>query len=191
MRLIRALDGFLSLCDRGFLIAANGCLAVMLAGNLAHIVYRNVTGSSFALVWPWTMVLFVWVNFIGFYVLYRRSKDVTVDYFVRRLQPTYRQAADLFVISVTVAVMAVMLVAAPYRLASQAGIIEIVGLPRVVLSVPFFASCLLILLDCFVRACFVIRPGQNWAKQSGARPFDDPSDGRSAEAPTMRAARAE
>ena len=31
------------------------------------------------------MVFFVWMSFLGFYVVYRRSKDIAVDFVVLRL----------------------------------------------------------------------------------------------------------
>ena len=151
MPAIRLLDWFLGLCDRIFLCLANLCLAIMLAGNAVNIAYRAVYDTSFAVVWPWTMVLFVWSIFLGFFLLYRRRRDVVVDYCIRALPPQYRRYISILVSLIVAAVMVVMLAAAPYRLASQAGIIEIVGLPRYVLSVPFFASCLLILLNSVVE----------------------------------------
>jgi TRAP-type C4-dicarboxylate transport system permease small subunit len=151
MRVVGLLDRFLTLCDRLFLCLANLCLAVMLSGNAVNIAYRAIRDTSFAIVWPWTMVLFVWSIFFGFFLLYRRRRDVVVDYCVKALPAHQRRYINIFVSLTIATVVAVMLAAAPYRLASQAGIIEIVGLPRFVLSVPFFASCLLILLNSVVE----------------------------------------
>lgn len=155
---IRSIDRSLAFCDGLFLVLANACLAIMFVANAANMGCRAVFDTSFALVWPWTMVLFVWCIFLGFFPLYRRGRDVTVDFFVRRLGPFWRCIVGLIVCLIVIAVVTVLLAAAPYRLASQAGIIEMVGLPRVVLSIPFFASCLLILINCLVRAAHLLSP---------------------------------
>jgi TRAP-type C4-dicarboxylate transport system permease small subunit len=169
---LRWLDRGLAACDHAFNMTASALLGVMLAANVANMAYRAVFDTTFPLVWPWTMVLFVWSTFLGFYVLYRRGRDVVVDYCIRGLGPGGRRAIRLFVSGVGLATMGVLLWIAPYRLATQAGIIELVGLPRFTLSVPFFASCLLIFLNCLVEAIGVAsgdgtpprRPAETQAK---------------------------
>lgn len=84
---------------------------------------------------------------------------MVVDYCVRGFGPAWQRIVQIFVGGVGIATMGVLLWVAPYRLASQAGIIEIVGLPRYALSVPFFASCLLICLNCLVEVVTVVTSG--------------------------------
>ena len=152
MILIRALDRFLAFADRAFLVLANGCLAVMLVGNMINMAVRAVFDTSFVQVWPTTMLLFVWSIYLGFFVLYRRGKDVTVTFLVSRLSPAASPRIQLLVNLLIVAFMAVMVVATWRYLPLQAGVQELIGVPRWVQSVPLLASSALILLNAVVEA---------------------------------------
>lgn len=119
----------------------------MLAFNLINILARAVSDRGIIYVFPWTMVLFVWSCFLGFFCIYRRGRDITVDFIVDRLGPRLRVASRLVNDGIVIAMMGLLVWLAPATLESQAGIIDMVGFERYVLSVPFFASCLLILVN--------------------------------------------
>ena len=159
MILIRALDRFLAFSDRAFLVLANGCLALMLAANMVNMAVRALFDTSFVQVWPWTMLLFVWSIYLGFYVLYRRGKDVTVNFLVSRLSPAASHRIQLLVNILIVAFMAVMVVGTWQYLPLQAGVLELVGLPRWVQSVPLLASSALILLNALVQVADLVASG--------------------------------
>src|SRR5688572_31449208 len=80
-------ETLLGYAERLFLALANVCLAAMLVINAVNILWRGVTGQNLNLVWPWTTLLFVWMTFFGFFVIYRRATDITVDYFVDLIGP--------------------------------------------------------------------------------------------------------
>ena len=159
MALIRALDRFLGLSERTFLLIANGCLALMLVANMINMAVRAVFDTSFVQVWPWTMLLFVWSIYFGFYVLYRRSKDVTVNFLVLRVAPAARRRIQLLVHLLTIGFMAVMVVGTWQYLPLQAGVLELVGLPRSVQTVPLLASSVLILLNALVQVADLMVSG--------------------------------
>ena len=159
MALIRALDRFLAFWERVFLLLANGCLAIMLIANMINMAVRAMFDTSFVQVWPWTMLLFVWSLYLGFYVLYRRSKDVTVNFLVLRLTPALRRGIQLLVHLLVLGIMAVMVLATWQYLPLQAGVLELVGLPRWVQSVPLLASSALILLNALVQAADLVVSG--------------------------------
>jgi TRAP-type C4-dicarboxylate transport system permease small subunit len=93
------------------------------------------------------VVLFVWMTFFGFYVVYRRGKDITVDFLIDRLGARARFASRLLVDALVITLMLVMLVQAPHIVRSQVGTIEMVGLERYSMSIPLFATAVLITLD--------------------------------------------
>lgn len=159
MFLIRALDRFLEFADRVFLVLANGCLAVMLVGNMINMAARAVFDTSFVQVWPTTMLLFVWSIYLGFFVLYRRGKDVTVTFLVSRLSPAASHRIQLLVNLLIVAFMAVMVVGTWRYLPMQAGVQELIGVPRWVQSVPLLASSALILLNAVVQVADLLVSG--------------------------------
>lgn len=146
----------LDVCERGFLLLANVILITMLAINTLNITSRAVFDISLVWVFPWTAFLFVWLTFVTFFVIYRRARDITVDFVVARLGRRLRKAVQLVVSLVTVFVMVVILAEMDRIFASQVGEIEIVGLERYTLSIPLFASCALILINTIVDTIWSI-----------------------------------
>jgi TRAP-type C4-dicarboxylate transport system permease small subunit len=145
--LIEALERALGQCERLFLALANLCLAIMLFANMANIASRALFDKGIIYVFPWSIVLFVWMTFLGFFVVYRRGKDITVDFLIDRLGDRARLASRLLVDVLVIGLMLVMLAQAPHIIRSQVGTIEMVGLERYSLSVPLFVTAALIALD--------------------------------------------
>ena len=144
MGVVDRVDRLLDVCERVFLVLANACLAIMLAINMVNISSRAIFDKGIPWVFPWSVVLFVWMTFFGFFVLYRMRRDITVDFFVDRVGPTARFASRLLVNVIILMLMAVMLWHAPQILVSQTGEIEMVAIDRYFMSVPLFLSCALI-----------------------------------------------
>lgn len=140
-----------------FLYAANTCLFLMLLGTAATIILRPLN-ISFYWLWPWTMQVFVWMSFIGFFVVYRRGKDIAVDFVMRRLGPSAMRVSRWFVIVTVLIVIGIILKEMPLILESQVGVIDGVMTPwgeelqRYTLSIPLAASCLLIFLNALLDA---------------------------------------
>lgn len=134
-----------------FLIIANVCLGLMLVGTAATIILR-LFDVSFYWIWPWTMQFFVWMSFVGFYVVYRRGKDISVDFLVLRLGTTAMRITQVAVPLLIIILMLIMLAQMPTILSSQVGVIDGVVTPwgeleRYTLSIPLGVSCFLILVN--------------------------------------------
>ena len=140
----RALNRALDICGRVFHVSAEVCLVVMLVANIANIASRAIFDKGLVLVFPWTVVLFVWLVSFGFYPVYRGARDITVDFLVFQLGPRGQLVSRLFTGAIVLVLMGVFLSKAPYILASQGTPIDMVGMDRYMLSVPFFLSCALI-----------------------------------------------
>jgi len=145
--LIDALERALGLCERLFLALANLCLAVMLLASMANIASRALFDKGIVWVFPWSVVLFVWMTFFGFFVVYRRGKDITVDFLIDRLGDRARFASRLLVDALVIGLMLVMLYQAPHTIRGQVGSIEMVGLQRYSMSIPLFVTAALIATD--------------------------------------------
>jgi TRAP-type C4-dicarboxylate transport system permease small subunit len=141
-----ATERALGVAERLFLVLANVCLGLMLLFNAVNIFSRGVFDISITFVWPWTLLLFIWMTFFGFYVIYRRAKDITVEYFVELAGPRAVHAARLFSDVLIIALMALIVVEAPRTLASQVGDMELIPLQRYWMSVPLFLSAALVLV---------------------------------------------
>ncbi len=151
-KVIQPLDRFLGFFERLFHVIANLCLIVMLFGTAFTIVLRPIN-VSFYWIWPWTMVCFVWMSFFGFYVVYRKKKDIAVDFLVLKIGPgamtMTRYLSALLIMVVTGTILWQM----PTILESQVGEVDGAILPwgieleRYALSIPLGVSCLLIFLN--------------------------------------------
>lgn len=148
---IEGLDRILEWFGRVFHVLANLCLALMLIGTAVTIVLRPFD-LSYYWIWPWTMQFFVWMSFIGFYVVYRRGKDIAVDFLVLRMGTPAMTATRYFVALIVLAVTGVIIWQMPVILQSQVGVIDGVltswgEMERYTLSIPLGVSCVLIFVN--------------------------------------------
>ncbi len=144
-------DAVMGALSKLFLVLANLCLGLMLIGTAATIVLR-LFDVSFYWIWPWTMQFFVWMSFIGFYVVYRLGKDIAVDFLVIKMGAQAVLVTRYAVPVLILLVMGVVLLEMPKILESQVGVIDGVVTPwgeieRYTLSIPLAVSCGLIFLN--------------------------------------------
>lgn len=145
--MIRVLDGVLAGFEHLFLMLANGLLLVILAINLVNILSRLAFDIGIIWVFPWTQVLFVWMVFLAFFVIYRRGTDITVDFVVNLLPVPLRRAIRVVVNVLVIGLLALILAQVPTLLPRQVGRLDLVGIQRYWLAVPFYLACVLVLLQ--------------------------------------------
>ena len=156
-RVVHFLDNILDKFSFAFLVIANICLGLMLVGTFATIFLRLFT-VSFYWIWPWTMQLFVWMTFFGFYVVYRQKKDIVVDFLIINLGSKAILATRYIVPILIMIIMGFILKEMPVIISSQVGVIDGVLTPwggeleRYTLSIPLGISCLLIFINSFLLA---------------------------------------
>ncbi len=153
-RAVRGVDDGLDRLAVLFHVIANCCLGIMLIGTAATIILR-LFNTSFYWIWPWTMQCFVWMSFFGFFVVYRRRKDIAVDFVMNKIGVGAVVASRYFVNLLILIVTGVMLLQMPTIIESQVGVIDGVITPwgeleRYTLSVPLAISCALIFIDTLV-----------------------------------------
>jgi TRAP-type C4-dicarboxylate transport system permease small subunit len=144
---IAGLSRFLDACERLFLALANVLLLGILAINLVNILSRLLFDLGIIWVFPWTRVMFVWMIFLAFFVIYRRGKDITVDVAVKQLPAAAQRGVRMFVALLVVGLMGMILAQIPTLLPRQVGNLDLVGIQRYWLALPFYVSCGLILLQ--------------------------------------------
>lgn len=123
----------------------------MLFGTAVTIVLRPFN-VSYYWIWPWTMQFFVWMSFVGFFVVYRLGKDIAVDFVVLRMGSRAMEISRVFAALVVMLVMGAVLAQMPAILESQVGVIDGVMTPwgeleRYTLSIPLGVSCTLIFIN--------------------------------------------
>lgn len=151
MRLVATTEKLLALAEKAFLVIANGLLFTMLAVNFLNIMSRLLFDKGIIWAFPLTSVLFVWVIFFSFFVIYRRGQDVAIDVLTRRMSTRVRAATEAFVAVIVIALMGLILAQAPVLVPKQVGTIDLIGIQRYWLAVPFFMSCFLIAVEFVLR----------------------------------------
>jgi TRAP-type C4-dicarboxylate transport system permease small subunit len=165
----RAVESVLAACEKAFLAAANILLLTMLAINLVNILSRFILDLGIIWVFPWTRVMFVWMVFLGFFVIYRRGKDITVDFVVGFMGEGGRRAVRVFVALMVIGLLSLILLQAPTLLPRQVGRLDMVGIQRYWLAVPFYVSTALILAQFLLDLARALRlaPEADAAAETG------------------------
>ena len=149
--MIRLVETFLALAEKAFMAIANALLFAMLVVNFLNILWRALFDKGIIWAFPLTGVMFIWAIFFSFFVIYRRGQDVAIDVVTRRMPPRLRAITAAFVACVIVGLMVLVLAQAPVLLPRQVGAIDMIGIQRYWLAVPFFLSCLLIAVEFALR----------------------------------------
>nr|WP_321457390.1 TRAP transporter small permease subunit [uncultured Cohaesibacter sp.] len=148
-RVLRQVDHALWSIASIFQHLANMCLLLMLVLTSATIILRPF-GLSAYWIWPWTMVLFIWLCFLGFCAFFVQLKDVRVDFIAQRLGKTAIAATRLLSDFCTLAVSGTLLWQMPTFLEKSQGIVDGALLPggeelfRQALSIPLLLSLIII-----------------------------------------------
>jgi TRAP-type C4-dicarboxylate transport system permease small subunit len=134
----------------GFQHLTNLCLLAMLVLTTGTIVMRPFDLSA-VWIWPWTMVLFIWLCFFGFCAFFVRLKDVRIDFIANKCGPGAVAATRILSDVCTLGVTGVLLLQMPTFLESSTGIVDGAILPggeevaRRALSIPLLFSVVIIL----------------------------------------------
>ncbi len=151
MTLVGLIERGLAVAEKLFLTIANTLLLAMLVVNFANIMLRLTLDEAIIWAFPLTSVLFVWVIFFSFFVIYRRGQDVAIDVLTRRMPDRLKATVEAFVAFIVVALMGIVLAQAPILIPRQVGTIDLIGMQRYWLAVPFFLSCFLIAVEFLLR----------------------------------------
>ncbi len=142
------LHKLLSVISRLFLTISVTMLVIMLVINVVNIALRNILGTGYTWVFAYTQVLFVWANFFVLFVIYHNKRDIVVYYFVNKMPERVQHALHYLVYAVVLGVTGTIISQLPVILETQVGqISDLVEYDRYWLSVPLFASCILIFID--------------------------------------------
>jgi TRAP-type transport system small permease protein len=123
------------------------CLAVMVGINMIQIFFRYVLNNAFVWVHPLTILLFIWMTFLGAFVVYHQKKDIVVRFLVDRLPGISRQVVQLVSYLLVTLLLGIILVQAPALIRQQSSIMQIIPLPRYVQVIPLLIGVAGIFID--------------------------------------------
>tara|TARA_Y100000590_G_scaffold158958_1_gene182361 strand:- start:668 stop:1177 length:510 start_codon:yes stop_codon:yes gene_type:complete len=128
------------------------CLSLMLIGTAITIILRPFE-LSFYWIWPWTIQLFVWMCFFGFFPIYMNNSDISVKFLVNKLDQYKLLLSGIFIEFIILTVIGLIILELPTIFSSQVGKIDGVITPwgveleRYTLSLPLAFSCILIVIN--------------------------------------------
>lgn|GEM_PF-464775 len=173
--LVRAGALFAQLCSL--------CLLGMLALTAATILLRPF-GVSFYWIFPWTMVLFVWLSFFGFFAAMVFARDIRIDFLARRFGDPGMTLTRVIGQAVMLFVLFHLLRELPDIVANQSGSVDgallpfgpYTELPRRFLSLPLLLSCIGIVLALLLDIAKLLLglPERFGGGLPGSDPDDDP-----------------
>lgn len=131
-------------------------LLVMLAINFANIFSRSLLGHAYDWVFHWTMLMFVWMIFLGVYVYMRENRDVVVDLIAARMPLSIRRLLAVFADMTGLLFMYMVLSPALELTSMQTGHMETIALPIYVYSLPLFVSALCLVVHFSLHALHVL-----------------------------------
>lgn len=146
-RWIGIADRFIQYAGRGFSLICSLCLVGMFILTAATIILRPF-GISFYWIFPWTMVLFVWLSFFGFFAAMVFSRDIRIEFVALRFGAKGMLVTRILGQAVMLFVLFWLLSELPNIVFNSRGDIDGVvlpgggELPRRFLSIPLLLSCI-------------------------------------------------
>ncbi len=140
----------LSFMERVFLFFTVCSMGVMFVTNVVQVCLRYVFNTGLDWIYPLTMLLFIWMTFLDAFVVYHQKKDIVMNYIVTLLPARFQKGLLLAMNAVTISLLVIILREAPTVLRQQAGIMQVIALPRYVQALPLFVGCGGILLEYIV-----------------------------------------
>lgn len=154
-RWIAICDSVIHFAGRGFSLLCSLCLVGMLLLTAATIILRPF-GVSYYWIFPWTMVLFVWLSFFGFFAAMVFARDIRIDFVALKFGAKGMLVTRILGQAVMLFVLYWLLSELPNIVANARGNIDGVilptggELPRRFLSAPLLLSCIGITLALFL-----------------------------------------
>jgi len=148
---MQSLKRFLDLMEKICLLISVLAVGVMITINAIQIFFRYVLNMAFVWVFPVTMLLFIWMTFLGAFVVYRRKKDIIVRFLVNMI-PSGGQNILLLITNILIMLLLIWILSeATTIFQRQASIMQIIPLPRYTKAVPLFIGVAGIFLEYLVE----------------------------------------
>lgn len=148
---MQSLKRFLEVMEKVCLIVSVLAVGVMITINTVQIFFRYVLNMAFVWVFPVTMLLFIWMTFLGAFVVYRRKKDIVVRFLVNMI-PSGGQNILLLITNILIMLLLIWILSEVTTIFQrQTSIMQIIPLPRYTQAVPLFIGVAGIFLEYLVE----------------------------------------
>jgi len=137
----------LLILEKAFVLMTVLFLAAMGTISLVQIFCRYALNHGLVWAFPTVMLLFVWLVFLGAFVIYRRKKDIAVNFIINLFPERWRSKFVFGTNLLVIALLVALLIQFPSIVREQNTQMNIIHLPRYVQSVPLFIGMAFILLD--------------------------------------------
>jgi TRAP-type C4-dicarboxylate transport system permease small subunit len=138
-------------------ITAVLCLGAMFLINVLNIASRAFFNYSFVWVFPLTLFLFIWMTFFGAFVIYRRKKEITVDFIYGLLPEMGRVWVTIICNILMMALLVLLLWTAPRLIRSQSSPIQVLQIPRYLQVIPLYLFSVATFLNFLKDTVILIR----------------------------------
>jgi len=155
-KIVQSLLSFSLSFLKSFLIIV---LAIIITINLLEIVARPL-GGSLPWVSPLTLLLFVWLTFIGMVLVFYNRATIRVEFFINFLPAKFQKGMNVLIHFIVVAFMVFILTRAPQMIGMQSYPLELIPGPRYLFLLPIFIGSFFILLISLCRVYFIIVYGE-------------------------------
>jgi len=156
---MKKLERILAAAEQVCLVFCVLSVGAMTGINAVQVFFRYVFNMAAIWVFPLTMLLFIWVTFLGAFVIYRRKKDIVVSFIINLFPAAGRKAIILLTNLLTMALLVWILLEFPMIVKSQAADMEVIPLPRYTQAIPLFIGLLGILLQYVMETVDLLKNG--------------------------------
>jgi TRAP-type C4-dicarboxylate transport system permease small subunit len=143
------LESLVNWIDRIELVLTFACMMAIVTLGAMEIFARYVLNTSLFFVYEITILLANWMYFLGFCLVFKRNRDIEIEFFFNRMNPKLRRMLTLLTNGAVFYFLA-MLIYYTFKLLmiQSRHSTEGLGIPNHYFSLPIFIGTLSIIIIC-------------------------------------------
>lgn len=135
--------------DRIELVLTCACMISIITMGASEIFARYVLNTSLFFVYEITILLANWMYFLGFCLVFKRNRDIEIEFFIKRMNPKTRRMLALLTNGAIFYFLAILIYHSFKLLMIQSRhTTEGLGIPNHYFSLPIFIGTLSIITIC-------------------------------------------
>lgn len=130
-------------------LAATSCLFIMFFISLIEVAARYLFNYGFVWAMPLNLMLFSYLTFLGASVIYFRKKYIIVQFLFNKFSRRTKYFVELIIHFLMLGFLIFLIIEIPSLMIIQNQNMQVLPLPRYVLSLPLFFGAIFIFLQLF------------------------------------------